>query len=133
MRSYAKKQAARLLRKLNTEVARTSAKGDPDSIHDLRVAIRRFSQSLRIFEDLFAAGKARKTRRQLKKLMSMAGEIRNRDIALDLVQQAGVHDGAALRAELQQERADAWKQLSASLRRRRKQRSLRKSRQRLSL
>jgi CHAD domain-containing protein len=71
-------------------VAEQSAKADTsaDGIHDLRVTIRRLNESLRVFEDLFPRGSARLVRKDLKLVMGVAGEVRNHDIARDLMRKA---------------------------------------------
>ena len=62
--------------------------GTPDAVHDLRVAIRRLNQCLRLFRDFFPPGEARSIRRQLRKLMDLAGDVRNYDIAVELVKKS---------------------------------------------
>lgn len=64
--------------------------GDEASVHDLRTSIRRLSECLRTFADLFPGGEAGRLRRRLRKLMALAGEVRNRDIAGNLLVKAGV-------------------------------------------
>jgi len=87
---------------------------DADSIHDLRVAIRRFEQCLQIFHQFLSGRHNKKIRRRLRKIMQLSGEIRNRDIALDLLKQAGVPARSALSARLLRDRREAQNKLLAS-------------------
>lgn len=57
----------------------------PDPIHDLRVGIRRFTQALRVFRDLLPDAEVKPIRKLLKEMMDVTSEVRNRDIALDLL------------------------------------------------
>ena len=80
-------------------VAQESLKSDlsEDGVHDLRVAIRRLSESLRVFEDLFPQGSAKAVRKDLKAGMRLAGEVRNHDIAIDLLRKARLAGVLAMR------------------------------------
>ena len=98
---------------------------DAESIHDLRVAIRRFVQCLKVFQQFFDKPAARKIRRRLGKLMDLCAAVRNRDIALDLLRETGVED-AVLTEPLAASRVEAVRSLSVSLKRWRR-RSIRKS------
>jgi CHAD domain-containing protein len=61
-----------------------------ETIHKLRVAIRRFTQALRVFRDSFEPAHFDKMRRPLRKVMHRCGDVRNCDIALDVLEAAGV-------------------------------------------
>jgi len=116
MREFAQLQTAVLLRRLAFEVNRAAKNGDHATVHDLRVAIRRFSRSLRVFAQFYPAGSWKKIRRQLSDLMDAAGRVRDRDISLQLLAQAGVPPGAALVVRLENERRQAGKDLLRELR-----------------
>jgi CHAD domain-containing protein len=118
MRRFAAEHAATLLRRLAFRMNRAARSGNPESLHDLRVTIRRFSEALHAFQEFFPHRKARKIRRRLRNVMDLAAEIRNRDIALDLLREAGVPAGAPLLAALAQERKKAMERLILHLRRR---------------
>ena len=90
MRVYALQQLRTLLRRLAYQINRTARSGSADSIHDLRVAIRRFQQCLRVFRQYVPKHEARRVRRKLKALMSLAAKVRDYDIALELIRAAGV-------------------------------------------
>lgn len=53
MRKYATEHTSTLLRRLAYHMNRVGRSADSDSVHDLRVAIRRFTQSLRVFAPFF--------------------------------------------------------------------------------
>lgn len=85
--------------------------GDAAPIHDLRVSIRRFNQSLRIFKDLWDHGHYRKMRRRLSKLMELCGAMRNCDIAVEVLEAAGAPANRALKAHLRKLRMNAQSEL----------------------
>jgi len=88
MRKYALQRVGTLLRRLAFRVNRAAKLHDPESTHDLRVAIRRFQQSLEVFQQFLPRGQTKKIRRRLRQIMRLTGAIRNRDIALDLLIEA---------------------------------------------
>jgi CHAD domain-containing protein len=104
IRKHALQLASMLLRRFAFEVNRTAKPGHPDAIHDLRVSIRRLSHCLRLFERFFPRGGAKEIRRDLKALMAQAAQVRNRDVALDLLQRAGIRPASAILAKMEQER-----------------------------
>jgi CHAD domain-containing protein len=106
---------------------------NPDSVHDFRVSIRRLSQSLRIFREFFPPGAAKKIRKSLKGLMQAASEVRNRDIALELLERANMTANTALVQSISQERRDAEEALLAALRRWTRRHSFQRWRSRLGL
>ncbi|HEY1759543.1 MAG TPA: CHAD domain-containing protein [Bryobacteraceae bacterium] len=87
--------------------------GDPDSIHDLRVSIRRFKQVLRVFDGLFSHSP--RMRRGLREIMDLCGAARNCDIASDVLDAAGVPLDHGLRKRLKQYRAHAGRDLAKLL------------------
>jgi CHAD domain-containing protein len=89
-------------------------KPGPDEIHDLRVSVRRFSQGLELFEDFFPKWEVKKIRRMLKRVMSVTSDIRDRDITLDFLKEAG---HAAHQSRVQKERLTYQRQFSEMLRR----------------
>jgi CHAD domain-containing protein len=117
MREYVRLQTAVLLRRFAFQVTRTSKSVDAESIHDLRVAIRRFSRCLRVFSDFYPGRSWKKIRTQLGKLMDVAGAVRDRDIALELLAEAGIAKSAAIVPQLQAERRQAARDLIGELRR----------------
>jgi CHAD domain-containing protein len=133
MREFALLQTAVLLRRLAFEVNRAAKNGDQVAVHDLRVAIRRFSRGLRVFAQFYPAGRWKKIRRQLADWMAAAGGVRDRDIALQLLAEAGVPREAAMAIRLEDERRQAGEELLRELRRFRTHNLSRKWRDRLDL
>jgi CHAD domain-containing protein len=133
MREFALLQTAVLLRRLAFEVNRAAKNGDHVAVHDLRVAIRRFSRCLRVFAQFYPAASWKKIRRQLADLMEAAGGVRDRDIALQLLDEAGVPKEAAMAVRLQDERRQAGQGLLRELRGFRTHNLFRKWRDRLEL
>jgi CHAD domain-containing protein len=116
MRDYARHETAILLRRLAYQLNRVR-NGDADSIHDLRVAIRRLNRCLRVFAPFFPGDSWKKIRRQLAGLMEAAGRVRDRDIALQLLAEAGVPAHAAVAARLAGERRKVSRELLLEIRR----------------
>jgi len=114
---YAHEQASRRLNRFAFELRRASRSPDPDAIHDLRVSIRRLSQCLKIFSGFFPARESKKVRRRLQKILDVAAEVRDRDIAMELVRKAGVSADSPVLARLADERKLAEKRMAAALKR----------------
>jgi CHAD domain-containing protein len=87
--------------------------GKEKSIHDLRVAIRRFTQVLRVFGSGFEH--TRRMRRRLRGLMDLCGAVRNCDIAFEVLEAAGAPAQPALRSRLKRRRVRASRQLAKLL------------------
>ena len=104
LREHVRSHTATLLRRLAFEVRQTSVRGDEDSIHDLRVSIRRLRECLRTFERLYPSAARKKVRSELKKLMKSAERVRSADIAIELLQKAGINDAAPLLIEIREQR-----------------------------
>jgi CHAD domain-containing protein len=106
----------RLLDRLAFQVNGVANSLTPDAVHDLRVAIRRFTQALTSGKPCFPSRTAKKIRRRTKALMSLAGAVRDCDIALKLVSRSKAPDAATVEAKLHSRRADAQEILGAFLR-----------------
>ncbi len=102
--------AAALRDRFLRELRQTLRDPNPDQVHDLRVAIRRFSQLLAIAEPSKETARVRKA---LKRVMSMAGEVRDCDIALKLTVNA--NGSARLAARLRELRGEAEARLLKGL------------------
>jgi CHAD domain-containing protein len=92
---------------------------DPEAIHDLRVSIRRLTQCFRTFRGLLEPAPVKKLRRRLRKVMDHCGAVRNCDVALDLLQESGIADGASV-SKLKKAREDSSKELRRHLKRERR-------------
>jgi CHAD domain-containing protein len=110
---FAADHAARLSKKFDAEVRNTARHPDEEPIHDLRVSIRRLSQCLSEFREFLPRHKTKAARKHLDKLMDLAAEMRNRDIAISLV---GA-ENPDLVASLGQEREQAKRKLIRALHR----------------
>jgi len=117
MRSYALQQTRTLLRRLAFQVSQTGRRGDADSVHDLRVAIRRFSQCLRVFEHYLPKPSVRKIRHSLKTMMARAAAVRDLDIAAELLHAGGIPKHARVLGALDKERRQAEEKLLGTIRR----------------
>jgi len=117
-RKFAGQNAARLLRRLAFQMSLTKKAPNSDSVHDLRVSIRRFTQILGVFKSCFPGKEARKIRRRTKKLMLLAGAVRNYDIALKLLSKSRAAEAASLRSKLEIQRKECARVLIGALNRR---------------
>jgi CHAD domain-containing protein len=133
MRDYARRQTALLLRRLAAALNRAARAGDAESIHDVRVAMRRLSRCLRVFAPFYPNRSGKKLRRQLASLMETAGAVRDCDIAIDLLAQAGVPRRESVVARLEAERRRAGRDLQLQIRRWKNRDSLRQWRSRLEV
>ncbi len=93
MRDYAVERVRNLLKGFEAELNRAAESRDADTIHDLRVSNRRLSEALRLFRQFFPPKETKRCRRKLKGLMDLAAALRDKDVALDLLREAGQPDG----------------------------------------
>jgi len=133
MRDYARLQTATLLRRMAFQLNRAERHTDATSVHDLRVSIRRLSRCLRTFAPLYPDHYWKKIRRELAALMQSAAAVRDRDIAIELLGQAGISRRAAVITHLEAERRRAAHDLSLEIRRWKSHDTSRKWRSRLEL
>lgn len=114
IRDYGIEQMNHLLTTLAYRVHQADKTPGADQIHDLRVSIRRFSQGLRVFKQFFPKWEVKKIKKLLKRMMRITSEIRNRDIALEYLEEMK-HTGH--QRGLQKERAELQRQFSEMVRR----------------
>ncbi len=115
--NFAKKQADELLRRVDTQIARTMKSQGVDELHDLRVAARRYIRILSALAPCFPRGESKRMRRGLKRIMVQAGDIRDYDIAIHLINRLELPDSGTLLRQIQKRRELAAKVLAASLHR----------------
>ena len=132
MREYAVERITGLIETFEKELAKASKHGDEDAVHDLRVSIRRLRATLRTFQQYFPEPRVKRVRRRLRRLMEFAGEVRDRDIVLNLLTEAGLAQ-SDLAAGIRRGREDAGKDLRSELRRWKKRDDAAKWPQRLHL
>jgi CHAD domain-containing protein len=103
--------ARELLRKATTrldrEIEQTIADPGEDPVHDMRVAIRRLSQALRMFAALFPAREARAMRQALKPALGAAAVARDLDVGMELLRKEQLPAEHALLARMTAERRRA--------------------------
>ena len=117
IRTFAAEQIASRLGRLVFEIRNCGQTLEPEAVHQLRVAIRRFNQSLRAFRSLLPQRPVRKIRKQTRRLMRRAGQVRNRDIALALLAQSKVSPRSALSTRLASARRQHQQTLAGLLQR----------------
>jgi len=83
IQDYAAEQMNHLLTSLVFQMHRAAKLPGPDEIHDVRVAIRRFSQGLELFADFYPHRTVKKIERRLKRMIKLTNHIRDRDIGLE--------------------------------------------------
>ena len=133
MQKFAHDQAATLLDRLVYQINHAAKTGDPEAIHDLRISIRRFTQCLRAFDGFYHRRAAKKIRKRLSGILDIAAEIRNRDIALELIGKSKIPVGKPFLARIAQERKQANRVLLAEIKRWSRRNFSKKWRQRLEL
>ncbi len=116
-RKFVAEHAQKLLGQLAFEINRAAKSRDPESLHDLRVSLRRFSQTLHLFRDFFPGKKMHKIDVRVKKVMRSAEELRNFDTTLRLLSKAHRSGSSALRSKLQARRKESERLLVGLLKR----------------
>ena len=81
IRQFAHERVGSLLDQTAFQLANLVRTGDEESVHKLRVSIRRLQQALRLFVQYLDEATVLKLRKQLRQLMKAAAEVRNRDIS----------------------------------------------------
>jgi len=116
MREYSAIQTSALLRRLSDQVIHAAHSADEEAVHDLRVVIRRLSRCLRVFARFYPGSSGKKLRGQLGDLMEAAGAVRDIDIALGLLSEAGLPHNAAIVVRLSDARLRNCRRLLAVIR-----------------
>lgn len=114
---FAGHHVTKLLERLAFQIGSVKHSHDAEAVHDLRVAIRRFTQALVVFQPCFAPKEVKKIRRRLKDTMALAGQVRDCDIALKYLTELRSPEATALREEFQSRRQEANRALLAALKR----------------
>jgi CHAD domain-containing protein len=115
--TFASESAIKLLERLAYQVNHVVHSSDEDSIHDLRVATRRFTQSLSLFKGAFPAKEAKKIRRRLSELMDLSNAPRDCDIALKLMPKSELPGAKTLEPWIRARRKETLQVLLPRLRR----------------
>ena len=89
MREYGISKTVTLLDEAVQAIQRAAETSDEEAVHKMRVSIRRLQQALRLFRQYMKRDGIEYVKDRLRALMTPAGELRNRDIAVGLVDEAG--------------------------------------------
>jgi CHAD domain-containing protein len=113
-REFASARAGGLLDALALQLQNAVKAPDAHQIHDLRVATRRFSQALVIWESCFQRG-TRSIRKRCQPAMKLSSQVRDLDIALKMLGE--LDDPAATKAvaRIRRERAKSMVELRKAL------------------
>jgi CHAD domain-containing protein len=118
---FALVQTRARLKRVTTQIGRaTRHPKTPETAHDLRVAIRRFTQCLRTFHDLLDPGPVKKMRKKLRKLMGLCGAKRDYDVGLEVLAEAGLPADHPAFARFQEHRDQGMRELAQALQKKRK-------------
>jgi CHAD domain-containing protein len=112
---FAVEQAGRFLGELAVQIKRARGSRTAERVHDLRVAVRRFKSVLQALEPCFPGESVRAIRVRLKGIMGAAGDVRDRDIAAELVGQMDAPESGLLASRFRSERKKAAAVLSGLL------------------
>jgi CHAD domain-containing protein len=115
MAEYAALQAAARLDRIAYQMGVLRKSKSPETVHDLRVSIRRFMSCLKVYPQFFPAKESKKIRKRLKGVMKAAGEVRDRDIALQLGKLAELPKDSPVADGLRRQRKQSAKELVGSL------------------
>jgi CHAD domain-containing protein len=74
---------------------------EPKRVHDMRVATRRLRAALEVFEPCFGAKRHRKALKRVKALADALGERRDRDVAIESLEELAAGVAAADRPALE--------------------------------
>jgi len=117
---YAVKQTKLRLKRFSKDLGHAAKQSeDSEAIHDLRVSIRRVVQALKTFHDLLDPAPVKKLRRRLHQVMDLCAAVRNCDVALVLLGEAGITAGALV-SRLKKTRGEAADKLHRKLNRERR-------------
>jgi CHAD domain-containing protein len=104
LKDYISRQSEARFDRFAYQLGHSRKSTPPDSVHDLRVSIRRYESCLAVFETFFPPRPVQKFQRRLRKVLKPAGAVRDSDIALGLAKAAGVINGAPLLKEITKQR-----------------------------
>jgi CHAD domain-containing protein len=114
---FAVKQSEQLLRDVTAKIQRAVEAPDINAVHDLRVAARRLRHLLEVLKPCFPPAETAQMRHALKTIMRRAGEVRDHDIAMQLLTKLVPAEAGSALEHLRQEREECVRLLSASLQR----------------
>ena len=115
MRDYARHQVSLLLRQVIFELHRSPNAPSSEAVHDLRVSIRRFREVTRVFQQFFPSKELKAIRKRLRKVLDLAGKVREKDIVLEFFDKAGIDASAGPRRRLAYDRRRSQRRLAGAL------------------
>ncbi len=119
---YARAQALQRHAEVARNMRRVRREPEAEAVHDLRVSIRRFSSVLQVFPGCFCRKRVAAARKRLQRVLRAAGEVRDRDIALELSAQAD--PAQCSRESLESDRGKAARRLRRLVGKKRRRRAL---------
>ena len=90
MQTYVSERVNRLVGQVIAELHRAQQEATVEVVHDLRVSIRRLQAALRAFPTFFPQAESRQILKQARKVLKLAGRVRDFDIALELASESGI-------------------------------------------
>ncbi len=90
MQTYVSERVNRLVGQVIAELHRAQQEATVEVVHDLRVSIRRLQTALRAFPTFFPQAESRQILKQARKVLKLAGRVRDFDIALELASESGI-------------------------------------------
>ncbi len=117
MQSYVTERVTRLVEQVIAEMHRAQQEVTVEIVHDLRVSIRRFQAALRAFSAFFPEEESRQILKQARKVLKLAGRVRDFDIALELASESGLPADGELSSKLTALRQHAAAKLHGHVRR----------------
>src|SRR5215831_4632416 len=114
--ALASESVARLLDTLAQQADVTAKTPGLENVHDLRVAVRRFTQALLTFRGVIPRRDARRVRRKLKVLKNRAGAVRDNDMACKTLGKCHAPGAPALLRKLAARRRGSAADLTAAIR-----------------
>ena len=115
--AFASALLRRSLKRLALQSSRAHKSPGADPVHDLRVGIRRFTQAVRVFRSSLSTKEVKRVQRASKKVMDLAGNVRDFDVAIELLGQFKSSETVELRSKLERKRKDSSRVLTDKLQR----------------
>jgi hypothetical protein len=115
IQDFARVQLDERLKRVEKEWERCARTADEVSIHDFRVALRRFGEGLWLFRRLFPKADRRQVREELRAVMRLSARVRDVDIVIGSFTLAGVTVSPEILLFLQNERSIAEAAFEAAL------------------
>ena len=100
MQAYVRERMTKLVERVSAEMHRAQQEVTVETVHDLRVSIRRLQAALRAFSTFFPPAESRRILKQARKTLKLAGRLRDFDIALELASESGIPADAELSIKL---------------------------------